>query len=182
MDNKNRKPLALAPAANVSVQGLEALFSQTQKNAVAKLDASNNEGKDDQPSQLLRPEMHMFLCPYFVIDKNADRSKPIEILDHVKVGDKNMIRRWQVKPDLELGMPGSLDCSVVLALYEIAYENYLSKGLEIPDMMPIGSWRSFIKRLGLSISGRTQSLVITALKRLVHTTCHSENSFLDKAL
>lgn len=179
MDNNNRKLKVLSPASNSSLAGLEDLFSQAQANKVTKLEANPSRQAEPQAT-LLRPEMHMFLWPYFVIDKNADRSKPIKIIEFVKVGDEKLARRWEVTPHSDYGMPGSLDCNVLLALYEIAYDDYLSKGLEVPDMMPIGSWRSFMKRLGLTVSGRTQTQVVTALKRLVHTTCHSENSFLDK--
>lgn len=124
--------------------------------------------------------MHMFLWPYFLLDKNADRSESIEVHETVNTGDNIIDRKWLVKPHPKYGMPGPLESSVLLALYEIAYEDYLSKGLPVPEDMPIGSWRAFLQRLGISQSGRSQSEVKLALKRLVHTTCHSENSFFDK--
>jgi len=179
VNNRGTKQSRQTNQSNVSTAGFEKLFAtklDTESSLPVELDSSPTSSQ----SKLLRPEMHMFLWPYFVIDKCADRTKPIEILDHVKVGNKQLIRRWQVRPHPDYGMPGALDCSILLALYEIAYESYLSKGLEIPDLIPIGSWRTFLKRLGITASGKSQDLVKTSLKRLVHTTCHSENSFLDK--
>jgi hypothetical protein len=78
-------------------------------------------------------------------------------------------------------MPGPVERDVLLAVYEIAYENYISKGMPVPELMCIGSMRNFIKRLGMSYSGQNAVSVKLALKRLVHTLCKSENSFFDKS-
>lgn len=40
---------------------------------------------------------------------------------------------------------------------------------------------AFMRRLGLSRCGKNSNAVKLALKRLVHTTCKSENSFFDKS-
>jgi hypothetical protein len=136
-----------------------------------------------EPSEnsLLRPEMHMFLRPYFLLDKHADKSIGIDTREFVKVNGKELERRWCVKPDAEYGMPGPLERDVLLAIYEIAYESYLSKGLEVPELMHLGTMSHFVKRLGMTYCGKNAAAVKLALKRLVHTTCKSENSFFDKS-
>jgi hypothetical protein len=78
-------------------------------------------------------------------------------------------------------MPGPLERDVLLALYEIAYENYTSKGVPVPERMPLGTMRSFLTRLGLAPGGKTVLSIKIALKRLVYTQCKSENSFFDKS-
>lgn len=131
-------------------------------------------------SPLARPEMHMFLRPYFLLDKHADKLVGFETTEVVTVNGKQIERYWHVKPDEKYGMPGPVERDVLLVLYEIAYERYLSKGLLVPPIMPIGSIRSVLKRLGLSNCGQNATAIKLALKRLVHTTCKSENSFFDK--
>ncbi|MBA3991964.1 MAG: hypothetical protein C0469_00460 [Cyanobacteria bacterium DS2.3.42] len=130
---------------------------------------------------LARPEMHMFLRPYFLLDKHADKTIGFETREVVLVNGKEIERRWCVKPDLEYGMPGSVERDVLLVLYEIAYERYISKKLPVPEIMTVGSIRSILKRLGLRPCGQTAAAVKLALKRLVHTTCKSENSWFDKS-
>ncbi len=132
-------------------------------------------------SLLARPEMHMFLRPYFLLDKHADRMAGFETREIVTVNGKKIERHWCVTPDKEYGMPGPIERDVLLVVYSIAYECYLSKGSPIPEIMYIGSIRSFLNRLGLSCSGQNSAAVKLALKRLVHTTCKSENSFFDKS-
>lgn len=134
-----------------------------------------------QDNLLARPEMHMFLRPYFLLDKHADRTQGIECRELVSVNGKKIERRWCVKPDEEYGMPGPLEAVVLLVLYEIAYERFISKRIPIPELMYIGSLRNFINRLGMSYCGKTAVAVKLALKRLVHTSCKSENSFFDKS-
>ncbi len=130
---------------------------------------------------LARPEQHMFLRPYFLLDKHADRTVGIDTREVVTVNGKKIERRWCVKPDAEFGMPGPTERDVLLAVYEIAYENFISKHIPVPEIMHIGSLRAFIKRLGMSYCGKTAASVKLALKRLVHTTCKSDNSFFDKS-
>jgi len=130
---------------------------------------------------LARTEQHMFLRPYFLLDKHADKSVGFETKELVTLNGKKIERRWCVRPDPEYGMPGPIERDVLLALYEIAYTNYISKGLPVPELMHIGSIRSFLQRLGLAPSGQSAAAVKLALKRLAHTFCKSENSFFDKS-
>jgi len=130
---------------------------------------------------LARPEQHMFLRPYFLLDKHADKTTGFETREVVTLNGKKIERRWCVKPDDEYGMPGPVERDVLLAVYEIAYENYISKRIPVPELMHIGSLRNFIKRLGMSYCGKAAAKVKLALKRLVHTGCKSENSFFDKS-
>jgi len=84
---------------------------------------------------LARPEQHMFLRPYFLLDKHADKNIGFETREIVMLNGKKIERRWCVRPDEEYGMPGPIERDVLLAVYEIAYENYLSKGAMVPELM-----------------------------------------------
>lgn len=176
MTPRNKRDNTLSKVSDISTGEFQKLFDTESGAEKQALTYSNY-----QKQSLLRPEMHMFLWPYFLLDKNANRKESIEIHERVNAGDNVIDRKWLVKPHPTYGMPGPLESAVLLALYEIAYENYISKGLSVPEWMPIGSWRAFLEKLGMSQSGRSQAEVKLALKRLVHTTCHSENSFFDKA-
>ncbi len=158
----------------LSIEGLSRVPSQISQSKLVK-------SIDSSESALVRPEMHMFLRPYFLLDKKADRLKGIDTREMVKVNGKEIERRWCVKPDAEFGMPGPLERDVLLAIYEIAYENFLSRNLIVPEVMALGTMSAFMRRLGLSRCGKNSNAVKLALKRLVHTTCKSENSFFDKS-
>jgi hypothetical protein len=154
--------------ANFGLQKINQLLPVVQNN-------------DHSENALIRPEMHMFLRPYFLLDKHANRAVGFETREIVTVNGKKIERRWCVKPDDEYGMPGPIERDVLLAVYEIAYEKYISKGLPVPELMNVGSLRNFIQRMGMSYCGKTATKVKLGLKRLVHTACKSENSFFDKS-
>ena len=159
-----------------------AVSKQEFVQSLLPVDQCNDNVQDEQSeSTLARPEMHMFLRPYFLLDKRANKMVGFDSREIVTVNGKKIERRWCVKPDEEYGMPGPLERDVLLAIYEVAYENYILKGIPVPELMHIGSLRNFIiQRLGMSYGGKTAAAVKLALKRLVHTTCKSENSFFDK--
>lgn len=172
---RRRKPdQADISGTQLSIEGITRVPNQRSESRVVK-------SIEPSESALVRPEMHMFLRPYFLLDKKADRLKGIDTRETVKVNGKEIERRWCVKPDAEFGMPGPLERDVLLAIYEIAYENYLSKNAMVPEVMNLGTISSFIRRLGLTRCGKNSNAVKLALKRLVHTTCKSENSFFDKS-
>lgn len=165
----------LRPQANIALvdtDGFEQLFLPI---------GQSTQTESIQDNLLARPEMHMFLRPYFLLDKHADRTVGIESHELVCVNGKEIERRWCVKPDDEYGMPGPLEAQVLLVIYAIAYERYISKRIPVPEIMYIGSMRNLIKRLGMSYCGKTAAAIKLALKRLVHTSCKSENAFFDKS-
>src|SRR5271156_1752166 len=104
--------------ANLSIEGLEDIF---------------------QPPRLSKPEMHLLLKPYFLLDRHADRYKPIEYVYSAIENGKAVTRSWGVEPHSKYGLPGPFDRDVCIALHEIVYESYLSKNLFVPAIMPIGS-------------------------------------------
>lgn len=140
-----------------------------------------DDGFDEfyNPPRLSKPEVHLLLKPFFVLDRNADRMKPIEYVSCSKDGQNQVARGWCVEPHSKYGLPGPVDRDVVIGLYEIANEEYLSRGLLVPDRMPFGSWRRFLNRLGLKPTGPTLREIKIALKRLQHTLCTCEQTFFD---
>ena len=171
---KSKNQLSLVRESNpVNTPGLESSFSPSIQN-------KETIQQEQSENLLARPEMHMFLRPYFLLDKRADRMAEIDTKEIVMVNGKQIERRWCVKPDTEYGMPGAFDRDVLLAIYEIAYEEHISKNMPVPEVMSIGTLRAFCKRLGLTYGGKTSIEIKQSLKRLAYTTCKSENSFFDK--
>jgi hypothetical protein len=123
--------------------------------------------------------MHLLLKPFFVLDRHADRFKPI---DHItsSVGDgKATTRRWFVQPHALYGLPVAFDRDVTVVLYEIVNENYFSRNLKVPELMPIGTLRDFAERMGITVTGPNLAAIKDSLRRLQNTLCTAEETFFD---
>src|SRR5271163_279414 len=107
------------------------------------------DGLEDffEPPRLSKPEMHLLLKPFFLLDRHADRFKPIDHIASVMGDGKAAARRWYVQPHSLYGLPGAFDRDVTVALYELVNENYFAKNIEVPELMPIGSMTDFILRM-----------------------------------
>lgn len=146
------------PASDVSLDGLQDLF---------------------QPPRLSKPEMHLLLKPFFVLDRQGDRFKPIEYVYSVMHNGKAITRRWWVEPHSQYGLPGPFDRDVTLVIYEIVNENYFAKTLQVPPVMPIGSLRDFAGKMGISPCGKNLAAIKESFKRLKNTLIDSEETFFD---
>jgi len=145
--------------ANLSIEGLEDIF---------------------QPPRLSKPEMHLLLKPYFLLDRHADRYKPIEYVYSAIENGKAVTRSWWVEPHSKYGLPGPFDRDVCIALHEIVYESYLSKNLFVPAIMPIGSMTDFLRRMGLSAeSGKNIASLKESLHRLKATLIDAQETFFN---
>ncbi len=122
--------------------------------------------------------MHLLLKPFFVLDRHADRFKPIEYVTSSIENDKAITRGWWVEPHSKYGMPGALDRDVTVVIYEIVAETF-SKDIPVPKIMPIGSMREFLERMGLTATGPNMKAVKDSLRRLAHTLCTCEETFFD---
>jgi len=156
----NTKPrLGLVKTTDSSLDGLQDLFN---------------------PPRLSKPEMHLLLKPFFVLDRQGERFKPIEYVYSVVQDSKAITRRWWVEPHSQYGLPGPFDRDVTLAIYEIVNENYFAKSLPVPQVMPIGSLRDFAARMGIDPnSGKNRTAIKDSLKRLKNTLVDSEETFFD---
>jgi hypothetical protein len=132
-----------------------------------------------QPPRLSKPEMHLLLKPFFVLDRHADRFKPIEYVYSVVENGKSITRGWCVQPHFKYGLPGPFDRDVTMVIYELVNENYLSKKLPVPEVMPIGTLRDFAKKMGIAISGQNIAAIKESLKRLKNTLADCEETFFD---
>lgn len=139
------------------------------------------DGFDDlfSPPRLSKPEMHLLIKPFFLLDKHADRFKPIEYVYSVVEHGKAIKRGWWVEPHSKYGLPGSFDRDVTIALYELVNANYFCRGLPVPEVMPIGTLREFATHLGIAGSGQNLAAIRESLKRLQHTLCTAEETFFD---
>jgi len=135
-----------------------------------------------QPPRLSKPEMHLLLKPFFLLDRHADRFKPINYVYTAMQNGKAITRRWWVEPHSQYGLPGPFDRDVTVVLYEIVNENYLSKNLPVPAIMPIGSLRDFATRMNINPrSGKNISAIKESLKRLKNTLVDAEETFFDNS-
>lgn len=133
-----------------------------------------------QPPRLSKPEMHLLLKPFFLLDRHADRFQPIQYVYSVIENSKAVTRRWFVQPHALYGLPGAFDRDVTIVIYEIVNEEYLAKGLSVPRIMPIGSLRDFAEKMGINPnSGKNIAAIKESLKRLKNTLVDSEETFFD---
>jgi hypothetical protein len=132
-----------------------------------------------QAPRLAKPEMHLLLKPFFLLDRHADRFKPIEYIYSVMESGKAITRGWCVQPHYKYGLPGPFDRDVTIVIYELVNENYFSKSLLVPEIMPIGTLREFTARMGIAPSGQNMAAIKESLKRLQHTLCACEETFFD---
>src|SRR5579884_2434953 len=130
--NEKLQLVTVPPASNLSLDGLQDFF---------------------QPPRLSKPEMHLLLKPFFLLDRHADRFKPIEYVYSVIENGKAITRGWNVQPHFKYGLPGPFDRDVTTVIYELVNENYFSKNLPVQETMPIGTFRDFAERMGLNSSG-----------------------------
>jgi len=154
----NQKLTKLEPTSVLSLDGLQELF---------------------QPTRLSKPEMHLLLKPFFLLDRHADRFKPIEYVYSVMETGKAITRGWWVEPHSKYGLPGSFDRDVTTIIYELVNDNYFSKNMPVPDVMPIGTFREFAEKMGMTVTGPNVAAIKESLKRLQHTLCTCEETFFD---
>jgi Replication initiator protein A len=152
-----------------------------QLSVASLLPALKRDGFDDlfHPPRLSKPEMHLLIKPFFLLDKHADRFKPIEYVYSVVENGKAVKRGWWVEPHSKYGLPGSFDRDVTIAIYELVNSNYFARGIPVPEIMPIGTLRDFASHLGIAGSGQNLAAIRESLKRLQHTLCTSEETFFD---
>lgn len=131
------------------------------------------------PPRLSKPEMHLLLKPFFLLDRHADRYKPIEYVYSVIEKGKAITRGWWVEPHSKYGLPGAFDRDVSIVLHEGVTERYLMKNLPVPRVTPIGTMREFAAQMGIAVSGQNISAIKESLKRLQHTLCTCEETFFD---
>ncbi len=160
MNTKEKSEVStLLPVVHSSLDGLEDLF---------------------QPPRLSKPEMHLLLKPFFLLDRHADRFQPINYSYSVVENSKAITRRWFVQPHALYGLPCSFDRDVTIVIYEIVNENYLAKNIPVPRLMPIGTLREFASRMAInSNSGKNVAAIKESLRRLKNTLVDSEETFFD---
>lgn len=154
------------------------------KQELIKLDPirdSSIDGFEDvfKKPRLSKPEMHLLLKPFFLLDRHADKFKPIEYVYSVIENSKAVTRGWWVEPHSKYGLPGAFDRDVTTVIYEIVNEQFLSKKLAVPELMPIGTLRDFAEKIGITITGPNIAAIRESLQRLQHTLCTCEETFFD---
>jgi hypothetical protein len=152
-----------------------------QLQTVSVFTSPKRDGFDDLfcPPRLSKPEMHLLLKPFFLLDRHADRFKPIEYVYSAIENGKAVKRSWMVQPHFKYGLPGAFDRDVTTVIYELVNEKYFSKGLPVEETMPIGTLREFTERMGLNASGPNIAAVKESLKRLMNTLAACEDTFFD---
>ncbi len=155
--------------------------SNQQLALVTRNTQLNLDGLQDffQAPRLSKPEMHLLLKPFFMLDRHADRFKPIEYNYSVVENGKAITRGWNVQPHFKYGLPGPFDRDVTTVIYEMVNELYFAKSLSVPETMVIGTFRDFAERLGIAVSGQNVAAIKDSLKRLMNTLAVCEETFFD---
>lgn len=155
--------------------------SNQQLALVTRNTQLNLDGLQDffQAPRLSKPEMHLLLKPFFMLDRHADRFKPIEYNYSVVENGKAITTGWNVQPHFKYGLPGPFDRDVTTVIYEMVNELYFAKSLSVPETMVIGTFRDFAERLGIAVSGQNVAAIKDSLKRLMNTLAVCEETFFD---
>ncbi len=155
--------------------------TKRQLSIVEKREQLNLDGLQDlfQVPRLSKPEMHLLLKPFFLMDRHADRFKPIEHVYSVVENGKAVTRGWTVQPHFKYGLPGPFDRDVTITIYQIVSEEYFSKRVPVPRIMPIGTLRGFSERMGIAPSGQNIAAIKESLRRLKNTLADCEETFFD---
>lgn len=114
-----------------------------------------------------------------MLDRHADRFKPIEYNYSVVENGRAITRGWNVQPHFKYGLPGPFDRDVTTVIYEMVNELYFAKSLSVPETMVIGTFRDFAERLGIAVSGQNVAAIKDSLKRLMNTLAVCEETFFD---
>lgn len=123
-------------------------------------------------------EPQLFFLP-FCVPQDAERFRSIRIEETIRDGDHLKQRVFKVNPDPDFGLPGTFELEVMIVIFQIADE-YMSTHGEVPTRLELGSFRSFLKRMGRPMTGKYTEILKQALKRLAATTCVSEGFFYSK--
>jgi len=123
-------------------------------------------------------EPQLFFLP-FCVPQDAERFRTIRIEETIRDGDQVKQRVFKVNPDPDFGLPGPFELEVMIVIFQIADE-YMAIHGEVPIRLSLGSFRSFLKRMGRPMTGKYADILKQALKRLAATTCVSEGFFYSK--
>ena len=129
-------------------------------------------------AKTVRNDFNLARLPFFNMShKKEDRFKAIKVSYNINVNDKCFKASWIVNPHPDLGLPGAFDLDVWYGILEIVDEQTNCGLNPVPKIIELGSFYSFLKRIGKSNRGINISSLKEALDRLVSTTCIAKGSF-----
>ncbi|WP_162924830.1 plasmid replication initiator TrfA [Rubrobacter indicoceani] len=115
--------------------------------------------------------------PYFTVGNQSNSEGVLEYRAEIKAADGKVLKQiWTVRAPSGLGLPGSLDQDVYVALLQI---------IDRQGGIPEGGVLSFsmyelMQLLGRTVGGRDYQQVKRSLERLNGTMIHSKNAFYVK--
>ena len=156
---------ALVKISNISVEGLNSLF---KRPALEQLEI-----------QSVRGDFNLSRLPYFAVgDKRADRFRDLYLEEEIEKETANIKAIWEVRHDSKLGLPGSFDRDVWLGILEVINDLTKNGSSTCPEIIDIGTARSFLLRIGKSgCGGKDIAMLKEAIERMAKTMCVSSKSF-----
>lgn len=142
----------------LSLDGLEPLF-ETEDNQV-------------------KWDFNLSRLPYFVSgDKHEDRFRSIVLVETIEREGKIFQSEWRVIQHPTLGLPGGFDRDVWIGILQIVNELTDNGKLPVPEIIELGPFHSFLKRIGKGTSGRDVQRLKESIERLATTGCVTKGSF-----
>lgn len=165
MKKIRRSKSALVKLSNVATEGLDGLFSPAFPEQVE--------------TRSVRGDFNLSRLPYFAVgDKKADRFRDLYLEEEIEKENGNIKAIWEVRHDSKLGLPGSFDRDVWLGILEVINDLTQNGFKPCPEIVDIGSARSFLLRIGKSgCGGRDIAMLKEAIERIAKTMCVSGKSF-----
>ena len=165
MKKNRRSNFGLVKASNVSLEGLGNLFKQ-QVPALP------------EAQQTVRGDFNLSRLPYFAVgDRKADRYRDLYLEEEIEKADTVIKAIWEVRHDSKLGLPGSFDRDVWLGVLEIINDLTKNGAVSCPEIVELGTARSFLRRIGKSTGGKQIQDLQESILRIARTTCVSSSSF-----
>lgn len=134
------------------------------------------ESSDILPPEKIRSEVNFLIYPIFRLERRREDGI-IEVKMIVERDNQKLELFWGVYPHPYFGIPGPFDKKVFDAIQEIIEE--LPRPIENP--IPIGSFYSLCKRMGIEACGKSYAMIEDSLKRLTGIMIDSKETFYDKS-
>lgn len=133
---------------------------------------------EKRQQQVVKAEGNFEDLPYFSVGNTRRGDEVIEYRNEIRSGDGQVLKQtWTVRALSGLGLPGTLDQDVYVALLQI---------IERKGEVPSDGWLSFslyemVSLLNRSHGGRDYQQVKQSLDRLAGTRIQSKNAFYRKS-
>jgi len=169
---KEGKTILTRPDKNQEIQ------SRTQDDIMSLADLSQTARETTPTSDnIVRAETNLLNFPFFALwDKDVRNKTKNEYRAEIKRGHQKLEIVWKVLAQPEYGYPSPFDKKVYKAIEQII--NEIPRPVQNP--IPLGSFYSLCKELGLKAGGAQYERIKQSLRRIIATTIDSKGAFYVK--